>query len=1110
MGGAVTLDIRVLGPVNVFVDGQVLDCGHSRQRTVLAALGLDANGVVSAEELIERVWAERAGPRARGSLHGYVSRLRVVLAGTGARIRREPGGYVLDVEPSALDLNRFRDLVGRARSAGSDGPAADLYERALRLWTGPPLGTADTPWLNQARAGLKAEKDRAQDDLDDVGLRLGRHHEMLAGLRERQAADPLDERLTGRLMLALYRAGRQGDALAQYQSLQGRLADELGVDPAPQLQRLHQGMLRAAPALEAPAPAGSVAPVGVWPVVVGDPPPVATAFQPRVAVQGRLAAAMDRSGSTTVITQILSGDGGTGKTQLAAAIFDRARVARSSDLFVWLTAATSEAVITGYAETMARIDGGTRTDDPPAAATRFLGWLRETTRDWLIVLDDVADPAHLARWWPSGPHGRTLLTTRRRDASLGEHGRAMVDVDVYEPAESLAYLTDRLVPGRTRSDVLAGAVELAVDLGHSPLALAQAAAVVLDGGLTCGQYRKRFNDRSSRLEDLFPPAPDPRQRTVAGTWSLAVEAADALAPTGLARPVLETIAVLDPNGVPQEILTTPGCLGYLKERLGGPAELCVQPDEITQALRNLNRMSLITHDPADATRAVRMHAVAQRATREALDPPVRRAAQRAAAGALIEIWPDHAQDKHLAAVLRANAGALAQIAGEELWDGGAHPVLARTGRSLADVGLVREAVGYWRDLTATSRRLLGPTHPHTLATRADLANSIGRAGDRNGAVTEFDGLLADLLVGPGPDHPATLSARGDRARWRARAGDPAAAILEMVELFADRTRLLGAGHRDTLSTRSDLAYTRGQAGDPDGAAVAFEELAPVVLRTLGADDPLTMAVLDHLGRWQALAGDPEKGMAAAGQVFADRQRILGPDHPDTMTARGHLAYWTGMAGHPEAARSAIEDMLADVIREVGPDHPGTLATRANLAHWRGHSGDPAGAAADLAGLVADRQRVLGPDHPDTLISRGLHAHWRYEAGETDEATRALTELLTDQLRVLGPDHPATQVTVDTLTNEGRQPPAIPPRADVGPSESPRKPSLCSPDQRRETFPPPLVARVRERLAHEHERHATCTRVEYLPMRGRSTASRDGDAATSGHSPGRTVMVSWPA
>jgi DNA-binding SARP family transcriptional activator/tetratricopeptide (TPR) repeat protein len=235
---------QLLGDIEARVDGLVVGLGHERQRCVLVALLIEPGKGVPADVLIEHVWADRLPRNARNALSAYVSRLRRVLAVTDeARIERRPGGYALVVDPLTVDLHRFRDFAFRARATGGDVAAAELFDRALGLWRGTALGSLDTPWVNATRDGLAAERLSVETDRNDVALRLGRHAELLPELSAAAAGNPLDERLAGQLMLAFYRCGRQSEAIAHYNGLRRRLADELGVDPTTELRECYQRIL---------------------------------------------------------------------------------------------------------------------------------------------------------------------------------------------------------------------------------------------------------------------------------------------------------------------------------------------------------------------------------------------------------------------------------------------------------------------------------------------------------------------------------------------------------------------------------------------------------------------------------------------------------------------------------------------------------------------------------------------------------------------------------------------------------------------------------------------------------------------------------------------------
>src|SRR6185312_7270809 len=219
--------------------------GHTRQRCVLAALLVDVNRPVPVDQLLDRVWADEPPHRARNALAGYLSRLRSRLeSGAGVAIAREPGGYMLTTDERSVDLHRFRQLAGAARATANPIEAATLFDRALALWRGEPFGSLDTPWVNDVRTALVAERFAAWLDRNDAALRAGRHAELLAEVAAALVAHPLDERLAGQLMLAQYHSGRQADALDTYRQMRDRLADELGVDPSPMLREVHQRILQ--------------------------------------------------------------------------------------------------------------------------------------------------------------------------------------------------------------------------------------------------------------------------------------------------------------------------------------------------------------------------------------------------------------------------------------------------------------------------------------------------------------------------------------------------------------------------------------------------------------------------------------------------------------------------------------------------------------------------------------------------------------------------------------------------------------------------------------------------------------------------------------------------
>ena len=240
---------RLLGAIETRSGGGVLEIGHLRKWCVLAVLLLDANRAVPVDQLMDRVWGERPPARARETLYGYVSRLRTALApAADVRITRRPEGYLLTVDPDAVDVHRFHRLVTAARGTRDGEKALTLYEQALGLWRGEAFPVLDTPWLSGVRAALDRARLSAELDRNDLALACGRHSQVLDAMSAAAIGYPLDERLAGQLMLALYRAGRPGEALECYRRLRARLADELGIEPGEPLRELHRRVLRSDPA----------------------------------------------------------------------------------------------------------------------------------------------------------------------------------------------------------------------------------------------------------------------------------------------------------------------------------------------------------------------------------------------------------------------------------------------------------------------------------------------------------------------------------------------------------------------------------------------------------------------------------------------------------------------------------------------------------------------------------------------------------------------------------------------------------------------------------------------------------------------------------------------
>lgn len=249
------MDYRILGPLEVWAGDRRLSLGGPRQRALLAILLLHANEVVSTDRLIDELWADRPPATAPNTVQVYVSQLRKALEDRDA-IETRPPGYVLRVRPAELDLRRFEELAERGRRALAGGradEAAAALRAALEVWRGPALADLGFEGFTGA-AVLRLEELRvaALEERIDAELALGRHAELVPELEQMIGERPLRERPRGQLMLALYRAGRQAEALETYQVTRRTLVDELGIEPSPALQRLERAILTQDASLDVP------------------------------------------------------------------------------------------------------------------------------------------------------------------------------------------------------------------------------------------------------------------------------------------------------------------------------------------------------------------------------------------------------------------------------------------------------------------------------------------------------------------------------------------------------------------------------------------------------------------------------------------------------------------------------------------------------------------------------------------------------------------------------------------------------------------------------------------------------------------------------------------
>ncbi|GIG55924.1 SARP family transcriptional regulator [Longispora fulva] len=466
---------RLLGPLEIIVAGAPVHLGAPRLRALLAVLLMRRNEPVPVAHLAECLWGPSSVANDRRAVQTYVTRLRQALGPGGATIETTPDGYRMRLHPDQLDVSRFEALVAEAESAPSPERTSAVLHEALELWRGPACAGIDAETLHLVDVVALAERRAvAQERWAEAELALGHHADVIAVLRRFTTEEPLRERRWALLMLALYRSGRQSEALAAFRDVSALLAEELGLDPSAELRDLHRAILSADPGLTGVGQPGPRVLVQPW-LTVCCLPPDNTRLVGRDEHRALLRARLGASGVPIVV---VTGSPGVGKTATAVAAAHQLRATFPDGQ--WFLHLRGSAAPRHPAELLAELlvfSGLDATAVPTGAGARAAALrARMADRRVLLVLDDAADAEQVEALLPGTAGSAVLVTSRNELRGLAvRHGASVTTLDLLTPDASVRLLADALGGARTTAEP--AAVDELVELcARLPLALRIAAA----------------------------------------------------------------------------------------------------------------------------------------------------------------------------------------------------------------------------------------------------------------------------------------------------------------------------------------------------------------------------------------------------------------------------------------------------------------------------------------------------------------------------------------------------------------------------------------------------------------------------------------------------------
>jgi len=999
------VEFRLLGPLEALVDGAPLPLGPPQQRALLALLLLSPNEVVSRDRIVDELWGERPPATATKLVQVYVSALRKVLA-PDVLVTRAPG-YLLQVEPDARDLDRFQrhvDEGNAALAAGTPARAAEAFRAALALWRGPALADlALVPFAQAPAERLEQLRLEAASDRIEADLALGRG-DVVPELEELIAEHPLRERLRGQLMRALYRSGRQAEALSAYQDARRTLVDELGIEPSRELRELEQAILRQDAGLDAPAAATA---------------PTSGGFVGRERELGVLLGALDDAVAGRGRLVLVAGEPGIGKSRLADEL---AHHARDRGARVCVGRCWEAGGAPAYWPWVQALRAYVRDVDRDALRAQ-LGGDGAQLATLLPELADLVDaPAETDRF-------RLLEAVATFLCHAGAARPLVIGLDDLHAADAPSLLLLRFVAAQ-----LGGAPLLVVacyrDTEVGRELAATLADVAREPATTAVALRGLSGADTAHLLTLTlgdAATADPAAEIHAETQGnplFAVEIARLLASGGAApdrlpipRGVIEAIGrrLQRQSAACRELLARASVVGreFDPDVIGTVAGR--DEDDVFAALDEAAEAGLVGAVPEARGRLRFSHILVRDALYEDLPAPRRLRLHRAVAEALEDVYAGN-PGPHLAELAYHHRAAGPTLAPKAI------DYARRAGDRAAAQSGYEEAAEHYRGALALREDARSDDPEETCELLLALGDALSRAGEGPEARKALR-RAADLAeAADRPDQLARAAlSYGGRFGWERASIDGAYVPVLERALAAVGTE----DSRERAALLARLAAARRDDALRDRRIAAADE-AVAIARRLGDREILAVALE---GRWIAIEGPDElargagipasEQLIALGQEIGDRERVFA--------AHDHRLHFFWMLGDRSAVDLELNtlDALADELRQPAQRwHVGTGRTM--LALMEGRFDDAGALIEETAALgrfaqswnaavsqrvalfllrreqgrlaeVADNIRRSVHEYPALLRFRCALAHVEAELGHADDARAALGDVLRHDL-----------------------------------------------------------------------------------------------------------------